>query len=105
MLLGQTNMLSTTTTLTMKNSCLILGRSMLILSRKNLDQSTQSGVCIPNIFLMRKNLKFRNTPLNIHKRHEPAVTYTVFSGTRYRSGVIKAQVFVGQDTLVADAYQ
>ena len=38
-------------------------------------------------------------------RHEPVATDTVFSDTpAVDSGVKQAQVFVGRDTLVADAY-
>ena len=46
---------------------------------------------------MKKHLKSRNPVLNIPRRHEPVATDTVFSDT-------PAQVFVGRDTLVADAY-
>ena len=43
--------------------------------------------------------------LNIHRRHESVATDTVFSDTpAVDSGVKQAQVFVGRDTLVADAY-
>ena len=47
----------------------------------------------------------RNPALNIPRRHEAAATDTVFSDTpAVESGVKQAQVFVGRDTLVADAY-
>ena len=43
--------------------------------------------------------------LSIPRRHEPVVTDTVFSDTpAVDSGVKQAQVLVGRDTLVADAY-
>ena len=52
-----------------------------------------------------KHLKSRNPALNIPRRHEAVATNTVFSDTpAVDSGVKQAQVFVGRDTLVADAY-
>ena len=52
-----------------------------------------------------KHLKSRNPALNIPRRHEAVATDTVFSDTpAVDSGVNQAQVFVGRDTLVADAY-
>ena len=52
-----------------------------------------------------KHLKSRNPALNIPRRHEAVATDTVFSDTpAVDSGVKQAQVFVGRDTLVADAY-
>ena len=50
-------------------------------------------------------LKSRNPALNIPRRHEPVASDTVFSDTpAVDSGVKQAQLFVGRDTLVADAY-
>ena len=50
-------------------------------------------------------MKPSNPALNIHRRHETVATYTVFSDTlALDSGVEQAQVFIGRDTLVADAY-
>ena len=70
-----------------------------------MEQSTQWGVSIPNTFPMKKHLKSRNPALNIPRRHEPVATDTVFSDTpAVDSGVKQAQVFVGRDMLVADAY-
>ena len=74
-----------------------------------MEQSTQWGVCIPNTFPMKKHLKSRSPALNIHRRlhrrHEPVATGTVFSDTpAVDSGVKQAQVLVGRDTLVTDAY-
>ena len=70
-----------------------------------MEQSTQRGISIPNTFPMKKHLKSRNPALNIHRRHEPVATDTVFSDMlAVDSGAKKAQVFVGWDTLVADAY-
>ena len=67
--------------------------------QKTMEQSTQWGVSIPNTFLMKRHLKSRNPA------HEPVTTDTVFSDTpAVDSGVKQAQVFVGRDTLVADAY-
>ena len=54
---------------------------------------------------MKKHLKSRNPALNIPRSHEPVATDTVFSGIpAVDSGVKHAQVFVGRDALVADAY-
>ena len=73
--------------------------------QKTMEQSTQWGVSLPNTFPMKKHLKSRNPALNIPRRHEALATDTVFSDTpAVDSGVRQAQVFVGRDTLVADAY-
>ena len=54
---------------------------------------------------MKKHLKSRNPALNILRRHEAVATDTVFSDTpAVDCGVKQAQVFVGRDTLVDDAY-
>ena len=54
---------------------------------------------------MKKHLKSRNPALNIHRRHEPVATDTVFSDTPAVDTAVKQdEVFVGRDTLVADAY-
>ena len=74
--------------------------------QKTMEQSTQWGVSLPNTFPMKKHLKSRNPALNIPRRHEAVATDTVFSDTPVVDiGVEQAQVFVGRDTLVADAYQ
>ena len=68
-------------------------------------QSTQWVVSLPKTFPMKKHLKSKNPALNIPRRFEPVYTDTVFSDTpAVDSGVRQAQVFVGRDTLVADAY-
>ena len=73
--------------------------------QKTMEQSTQWGVSIPNTFPMKKHLESRNPTLNIPRRHELVATDTVFSDTpAVDSGVKQAQVFVGRNTLVADAY-
>ena len=73
--------------------------------QKTMEQSTQWRVSLPNTFPMKKHLKSRNPALNIPRRHEAVPTDTVFSDTpAVDSGVKQAQVFVGRDTLVADAY-
>ena len=73
--------------------------------QKAMEQSTQWGVSLPNTFPMKKHLKSRSPALNIPRRHEAVATDTVFSDTpAVDSGVKQAQVFVGRDTLVADAY-
>ena len=52
-----------------------------------------------------KALKSRNPALSIPGRHEAVATDTVFSDTPAVDSCVKqAQVFVGRDTLVADAY-
>ena len=56
-------------------------------------------------FPMKKHLKSRNPALKTPRKHEPVVPDTVSSDTpAVDSGVKQAQVFVGRDTLVADAY-
>ena len=73
--------------------------------QKTMEQSTQWGVSLPNTFSMKKHLNSRNPALNIPRRHEAVATDTLFSDTpAIDSGVKQAQVFVGRDTLVADAY-
>ena len=70
-----------------------------------MEQSTQWGVSLPNTFPMKRHLKSRNPALNVSRRHKSVATDTVFSDTpAVDSGVKQAQVFVGRDTLVADAY-
>ena len=73
--------------------------------QNNMEQSTQWGVSIPNRFPIKRHLKSRNPALKVPRRHEPVATDTVFSDTpAVVSGVKQVQVFVGRDTLVADAY-
>ena len=58
-----------------------------------------------NTFPLKRHLKSRNPALNIPRRHEAVATDTVFSDTpAVDSGVKQTQVFVGRDTLLADAY-
>ena len=72
---------------------------------KAIEQSTQCRVSIPNTFPMKKHHKSRNPALNIPRRYDLVATDTVFSDTlAVDSGVKQAQVFVGRDTLVANAY-
>ena len=53
---------------------------------------------------MRKHLKSKNPALNIPRRHGPVGTDTIFFYTpAVDKGVKQAHVFVGRDTLVADA--
>ena len=73
--------------------------------QKTMEQFTQWGVSLPNTFPVKRHLKSRNPAINIPRRHEAVATDTVFSDTpAVDSGVKQAQVFVGRDTLVADAY-
>ena len=54
---------------------------------------------------MRKHLKSRNLALNIPRRYEPVATGTIlFDIPAVDGGVKQTEVFVGRDTLVADAY-
>ena len=70
-----------------------------------MEQYTEWGVSLPNTFPMKKHLTSRNPALNIPWRHEAVATDNVFSDTSaVDSGVKQAQVFVGRDSLVADAY-
>ena len=63
------------------------------------------GSLLNQYFPYEKHLKSRNPALNIPRRYEAVATDTVFSDTpAVDSGVKQAQVFVGRDTLVADAY-
>ena len=81
------------------------GRVNVDTVQKTMEQSTQWGVSLPNTFPMKRHLKSRNPALNVPRRHEAVATDTVFSDTpAVDSGVKQAQVFVGRDTLVADAY-
>ena len=73
--------------------------------QKPMEQSTKGGVSIPNTFPMKMHLKSTNPALNIPRRHEPVATDAVFPDTpAVDSGVKQVQVFVGRDTVVADAY-
>ena len=72
---------------------------------ETMEQSTQWGDSLPNTFPMKKHLQSRNPALDIPRRHEAVATDTVFSDTPAAdSGVKIGQVFVGRDSLVADAY-
>ena len=54
---------------------------------------------------MKKHLKSRNPALNIPRHHEAIATDMIVSDTpEVDSGVKQAQVFVGRDNVVADAY-
>ena len=73
--------------------------------QKTMEQSTQWGVSLPNTFPTKRHLKYRNPALNVPRRHQAVATDTVFSDTpAVDNGVKQAEVFVGRDTLVADAY-
>ncbi|KAL7571369.1 hypothetical protein ACA910_007681 [Epithemia clementina (nom. ined.)] len=72
--------------------------------QKTMDHTTQWAES-KTTFPMRKHIKSRFPALNVHRRQEPVATDTIFSKTpAVDSGVTKAQLFVGKDTLVADAY-
>ena len=77
----------------------------------NVDTVQKNGTVYPMGSLLtkyipyEKALKSRNPALNIPRRHEAVATDTVSSDTpAVDSGAKQAQVFVGSDTLVADAY-
>ncbi|KAL7564284.1 hypothetical protein ACA910_014347 [Epithemia clementina (nom. ined.)] len=54
---------------------------------------------------LKKHFKARNPVLNIPRRHEPVATDTIFSDTpAIDHGGKLAQVFVGRNTTVSDAY-
>ena len=73
--------------------------------QKTIEQSTQWRVSLPNTFPMKRHLKSRNPVLNIPRCHEPVATDTIiYDSPAAESGVKQAQVFVGRDTSVADAY-
>ena len=63
------------------------------------------GSLLTQYFPYEKHIKSRIPALNIPRRHEAVATDTVFSDTpAVDSGVKQAQLFVGRDSLVADAY-
>ena len=69
--------------------------------KQTIDHTTQWGVAL-DPFPMKRHLK---RALNVPRRHIPVATDTIFSDTpAVDSGVKQAQVFVGRDSLVADAY-
>ena len=89
----------------MRNSRLILVGSMWSLFRRPWNSLPNGESPYLILSLSKKHLKSRNPALNIPRRHEAVATVTVFSDTpAVDSGVNQAQVFVGRDTLVADAY-
>ena len=54
---------------------------------------------------MKRHLKSKNPALIIPRYYEAVATDTIFSDTpAVDNGAKQAQVFVGRDTLVADAY-
>ena len=70
--------------------------------KQTIEQTTQWGVALDS-FPMKRHLKSRNRALNVPRRHEPVATDTIFSDRPpVDSGVKKAQVFVGRDSLVTD---
>jgi hypothetical protein len=53
----------------------------------------------------RKHFKSRFPALNVHRRHEPVATDTVYSDTpAVDNGATSAQIFIGTETLVTDIY-
>ena len=63
------------------------------------------GGTIPRYDYLKKHFKSRNPVFNIHRRNEPVATDTIFSDTpAINNGSTRAQIFVGKDTLVCDAY-
>ena len=63
------------------------------------------GGTIPQHDYLKKHFKSRNPVFNIPRRNEPVATDTIFSDTpAINDGSTMAQLFVGRDTLVCDAY-
>ena len=63
------------------------------------------GSLLTKYIPFEKHVKSRNPALNIPRRHETVATDTVFSDTpAVDSGIKQVQLFVGRDTLLADAY-
>ena len=73
---------------------------------KNTYQVTSRfGGTIPQHDYLKKHFKSRNPVFNIPRRNEAVPTDTIFSDTpAINDGSTMAQFFVGQDTLVCDAY-
>ena len=73
---------------------------------KNTYQVTSRfGGTIPQHDYLKKHFKSRNPVFNIPRRNEAVATDTIFSDTpAINDGSTMAQFFVGQDTLVCDAY-
>ena len=72
--------------------------------RDTFKHTTQWGASVVS-FPMKKYLKSRNPTLNIPRRHEAVTTDTVYSDTpAVGSGVKKAQLFDGKESLVSDIY-
>ena len=54
---------------------------------------------------MKKHYRSRFPALNVARRNEPVATDTVFSDTKaIDDGSTCAQIFIGRDTMFADAY-
>ena len=71
----------------------------------HLPNSPYGGIDLPPDEFYQVHALSSRHPLNVPRRHEAVATDTVFSDTpAVDSGVKQAQVFVGRDTLVADAY-
>ena len=67
--------------------------------------SSRFGGTVPHHDYLKKHFKFRNPVFNVPRRNEPVATDTVFSDTpAIHDGSTMAQFFVGNDTLVCDAY-
>ena len=67
--------------------------------------TSRFGGTIPQHDYHKKHFKSRNPVFNIPRRNEPVATDTIFSDTpAINDGSTMAQFFVGQDTLVCDAY-
>ena len=70
-----------------------------------LEKSTQYYRELYNRIPMRDHWKTRFPAANVRRRHEPVATDWVYSDTpAIDSGYMGAQIFIGTETLVADAY-
>jgi hypothetical protein len=66
---------------------------------------TTRWACYSGHYPLRKHFKSRFPSLNVHQRQEAVASDTIFSDTpAVDNGSTCAQIFVGMDTLVTDAY-
>jgi hypothetical protein len=72
---------------------------------KDTFQCTTRWVRYSGTYPLRKHFKSRFPALNVHRRNEPVATDTIFSATpAVDNGLTCAQIFVGTESLVTDAY-
>ena len=72
--------------------------------KESFKHTTQWGASVTT-FPMKWHLKSRNPALNFPRRHETVATDTVYLNTpAIDSGLKKAQLFVGKESLVSNIY-